>query len=223
MIESEKNPLYTIEERPRGFTAVYTKLSSLKRHVILLGLAGLITALCTMGLVILGNEITKEMWVSSNGIIIANEPVATHQSVTSIDFDHMLLDGDFVDTLNTMKYITLELPDSVSKYAIEWWSASESRNTFEVHTTDNHTLGFNGTHLDWDDNTIAEVVEEEDDNARKLQGLGKFKKFVKKKLDSPMCNTEALIDKFRDLKIVTAAACHVGVNGAKIYMHYRDN
>ena len=45
---------------------------------------------------------------------------------------------------------------------------------------------------------------------------------VKKKLDSPMCNTEALVDRVtgRKLEFAMAPACHVGVSGAKIYMHY---
>ena len=214
----EKNPLYKTE-RPRGMTAVYEKLSSLNtKWMIYAGLYALSTVV-TMGLIIAGNEMTKEMWVSDQGIIIQDNPVATHQSVSTFDIDALLTEGSLVEHLNDMRYVTIDTPDWVSKHTIESWRASDAYNYFSVNTTDGHSLDFNGTHLDWDGNTISEVQEEP---SRSLQGFN-LKKFVKKKLDSPMCNTEALIDKVRGLKLITAPACHVGVSGAKIYMHYRDN
>ena len=215
-MDNEKNPLY--EQRPRGMTAIYNKLSLLDtKWMIYAGLYAFSTII-TMGLIIAGNEMTKEMRVSDQGIIIQEDPVATHQSVSVFDIDNMLTDNNIVDHLNDMRYVTIDTPDWVSKHTIESWVASDAYNYFSINTTDGHSLDFNGTHLDWDGNTISEVTEEP---SRSLQGFS-FKKFVKKKLDSPMCNTEALIDKVRGLKLIMAPACHVGVSGAKIYMHYNQ-
>jgi hypothetical protein len=216
----EKNPVYAMEiSRPRGLTTLYEKVSSMRTQLCLCAIFCILTSMFTMGLVIAGNEMTKEMWVTNEGIVVNSVPVATHQSVATFDFDDIVNEGTLVDHLNDMKYVTLRTPDWVSKHTIESWVGSDVYDYFQVNTTDGNTLTFNGTFLGWNEDLLTEFG---DTGMRALKGFN-FKKFVKQKLDSPMCNTEALLDKFRSLKFVTTPACHVGVSGAKIYMHYRDN
>lgn len=225
----EKNPLYSAGEdgyRPRGLTQLNSTVSSMRTSLVMLGLIAMTATLCTMGAVIAGIEMTKELWVSNQGIVINDNPVATHQSVMVYDMDNLLLDMEnpITSHLEEMRYVTLNTPEWSSKHTIESWRASDVYNYFQVNTTDGNTLTFNGTHLDWNDDVIAEVVEEEPETERRslLGWKERLAKKVKKKLDSPMCNTEALVEKVRGLKFATAPACHVGVSAAKIYMHYNN-
>lgn len=223
-----KNPIYDSDaeamvQRPRGITQLTTSIRSMKSSLIMFGIFTLMTTFCTLGAVICGIEMTKEMWVSDKGIIIGDGPVATHQSVEQFDLYELIVsDGSMTEELEDMQHITINTPEWSSKHTIETWKSSDVYDYFQVNTTDGNSLTFNGTALDWNGDIIAEVAEEP---ARQLLGWKeKFARKVKKKLDSPLCNTQALIDKVteRKLEFATAPACHVGVSAAKIYMHYTD-
>lgn len=223
-----ENPVYVKDDfasRPRGLTAINRSIVNMKNYMCMFSILGACTALVTMGLVILGNEMTKEMWVADNGLVVSSVPVATHQAVQLYDFDDLLDTETLVDSLNDMRYVMVETPHWTSKHMVESWRASNYADYFQVNTTDGYSLTFNGTHLSWGEEAITEVMEPEPEATRGLFGWkDKLAKKVKKKLDSPMCNTEALVDKIgRKLDLLTAPACHVGVSGAKIYMHYRDS
>lgn len=218
----DTNPMYKGQERPRGLTAIQESLKSIRGRVwVGVGLLALI-GLTTMGLVIVGNEITKELRVSGDGVVTHGGPVATHQAAEIVDVDMLIESSSVIDHIQDMKTITLDTPDWVHSHTVDSWSASKDGEQFILTTTEGHELSFNGTHLDWNNMTISEVEEVEVPQRHLLGWKERFARKVKKKLDSPMCNTEALVNKFRDLKLVTAPACHVGVSAAKIYMHYNN-
>lgn len=175
------------------------------------------------GLNIASIQLTKDIH-SSGGYLTGptDQALATHQAAQVHDFDTIISTPISVDDIEGMDMITVETPNGKGSYRIESWEVS-AHDTFHIETTGNHTLAFNGSALTWDEAIISET--EEVPETRTLHGWrDKLARKVKKKLDSPMCNTEALVDKFgRRLDFAMAPACHVGVSGAKIYMHYTSS
>lgn len=208
-----ENPLY---ERPRGLTVIEKSLRSQGYRLWAL----LLVALSTLGLVIAGVEITKEV-KTSNGLLMdtKHNGLSTYQALTTLDMDTLILaDGQAQALIPEMNSITLTTGNTTRGFQVVAWEVAPTG--FTIQTALNHTLEFDGTTLAWDGWPISEVQEEPTDNRALLGWKDGFAKVVKKKLDSPLCNTEALVEKVRGLKLVTAPACHVGVSGAKIYMHY---
>lgn len=216
-------------ERPRGLTNLTNTVNSLSKKLIWACSGIGLMCFVTLGMVIVGNELTKEITVSDGALTTtSNDPLAVYQAVSNYDVYDLMLMEDPIDVqqhISSMNGFQIDTGDFTNGYTIDAWSVNNIDGSFVMTTTNAHEMSFNGTHLNFDEMTIATLEEENDDgHTRKLQGWKSWKKKiakkVKAKLDSPFCNTEALVDKFRDLKFVTAPACHVGVSAAKIYIHY---
>ena len=226
-IVKPNEPEFTETLRPRGLTDLQNTITTSHRKMFMaLGFI-LFASMINFILGIVGNELTKEIEVRSGSIVGAGgDRVHVGQSVLGYDFTDLMLMNDTSDVkeyLSSMDKFSISVDDGFTRgYRVESWYVSDEDGAFGVNTPDNHTLAFNGTHLDFDDMTLATLEDEETPGSqRHLLGFWKkVAKKVKKKLDSPYCNTEALIDKVRNLKFATMPACHVGVSAAKIYMHY---
>ena len=220
-------PEFTETLRPRGLTDLQNTITNSHRKMFMA--LGFILFASTINFIlgIVGNELTKEIEVSSGSIVAAGgDRVYVGQSVLEYDFTDLMLMNDTSDVkeyLSSMDKFSISVEGGFTNgYRVESWYVGDEDGSFGVNTPDNHSLVFNGTHLDFDEMTLATLEDEETPGPqRHLLGFWKkVAKKVKKKLDSPYCNTEALIEKVRNLKFVTMPACHVGVSAAKIYMHY---
>ena len=209
-----ENPLY---ERPRGLTTLEKSLKH--QGWRLWGLLGV--ALSTLGLVIAGIEITKELKTNSNGLLTDTKGhgISTYQATTTFDIDDIIVQEQFMSLIPDMHTLTLNAGNITRGYRVDAWEVVPP-DSFTIRTVHNHTLEFDGVVLSWDGWPISEVVQE---TTRSLKGWkDKFAKKVKKKLDSPLCNTEALVEQARGLKLIMAPACHAGVSAGKIFMHYNS-